>query len=155
MTDEAYCANQLRLLESEHFIAIGDANVAQTLNPAYFDDLRLGKAQPLPDLLSVKTAHNRNFFRIREVKYKLEDRLIKKALRQLASGLEWLSNATELPIVDRIEIVLPLRDRRIKAAELKFLGTPLNENRFELDYPENDCLKKRDGGLHLVTVLLL
>ena len=88
MTHETYCADKLRLFEEEQFIAIGDESVARILNPTYEEDLRNGRAERLPDLLSTKREGSETFFRLREVKFKLEDRLVRKALTQLVSGIK-------------------------------------------------------------------
>ena len=92
---------------------------------------------------------------MREVKFKLEDRLIRKALKQLKSGLELLVNSVPSAEVDRLEIVLPLKERHLKKPELSFLGAQLCFNRYELKYDGNTFLENQNGNLIGVTVVLL
>lgn len=147
MTDENYCAERLRLLEGEYFIGVGDARVAAVLNPRHREDRREGKGEPLPDLLSVKKADGKTLFRLREVKFRLEERLVAKAIRQLQSGAAHLRSKSRAPEIDRLEIVIPLRGRKLKPGELGFIGEQISLSRFELRFPE-----ARKSG---ITVLLL
>lgn len=133
MTHETYCADKLRLFEGEQFIAIGDESVARILNPTYKEDLRNGRAERLPDLLSTKREGCETVFRLREVKFKLEDRLVHKALTQLASGIERLHRSMGTLHIDRVEIVVALQGRALKPPEKKFLGEELGPNRFRLE----------------------
>lgn len=154
MTHETYCADQLRLIEKEQFIAIGDEHVARTLNPAYDVDLRNGRAERLPDLLSIKREGGETLFRLREVKFKLEDRLVRKALTQLASGIERLRQSMTSPIIDRVEIVVALQGRALKVPEREFLGEALASNRYRLKLGEPLPLRVERLSCP-VTVLLL
>lgn len=134
MKAEAYCASQLKVLEAEHFLAVAE----QT------------PGRKAPDLLSYRRDGNCLSFRIREVKFKLEARLIEKALAQLESGLEQIGEYPA-PAIDRLELVVALQGRKIKAPEKCFLGTQLGENRFELLLNGQPCRLRS----YVVTVLFL
>jgi hypothetical protein len=129
------------------------------LNPNYSSDRLAGRALKLPDLLSVFQDQNRQVFRLREVKYKLEERLILKALRQLESGSRQMNLIFNQPRIDRLEIAVPLRDRRLKKEEIKFLGSALTANRFELelelDLQGLNHSFKNHLGLPSITIVLL
>ena len=138
------------MFEAEQFIAVGDERVARILNPAYEEELRNGKAKRLPDLLSVKWDGSETRFRLREVKFKLEERLVRKALTQLASGIDKLRESLVSPTIDRVEIVVALQGRALKPPEKKFLGEALAPNRFRLQFDE-----ETPPIAYPVTVLLL
>ena len=159
MNHEAYSALQLKLLEAEQFLAIGDEAVARALNPTYVDDVRAGRAESLPDLLSLKSMDGSRRLRLREVKFKLEERLVVKAVTQLESGLRLLrqnrSGLAPALEIDRTEIVVVLRDRKLKSQEKPFLGEPLGPNRFELRLRGKPCRLGEGDRSYPVTVLLL
>ncbi len=134
MKAEAYCATQLKVLEAEHFIAVAEEK----------------PGRKAPDLLSYRRDGNCLSFRIREVKFKLEERLVKKALAQLESGLEQMGEYPA-PSIDRLELVVALQGRKIKTPEKCFLGAALSENRFELLLGGQPCRVRS----HVVTVLFL
>jgi hypothetical protein len=143
MTHEAYCAAQLKFREAEHFLAVGDE--------AFGGAMGLAEPARFPDLLSVKSVNGRPLYRLREVKFKLEDRLIRKAITQLESGLRLL------PVreVDRVEIAVALRQRSLKPAEAAFLGEPLGENRYELRLDGESCRAVCGDRSYPVTAVLL
>lgn len=125
---ERYCARQLALQEAEEFLAVGDA-VYKVLNPDHEADRAAGRANRLPDLLSVRYTADGPRFRLREVKFKLDRTLVEKAVGQLSSGLaHWQQVAPERR-VDRVEIVVPTRGRPLKAPEEIFLGRDLGRGR--------------------------
>ncbi len=155
MNPEAYCADILRVTEGEVFLSVGDKQLAQYLNPSYKTDICLGKGLSLPDLFSSTSIGNRTLFRLREVKFKLEERLVTKALEQLKSGLRQMQYLIPEAIVDRIEIVLPLKGRGLKKEEHKFLGTALNINRFILIGEDKEAITIGEGISYPVSILLL
>jgi len=152
---EDYCAQMIRVTEGESFLSVGDEELVHYLNPNYSLDRLAGRALKLPDLLSVYREQNRQVFRLREVKYKLEERLILKALKQLESGSRQMQLIFNQPRIDRIEIAIPLRDRRLKKEETQFLGTALTANRFDLNLDVRSSFFKNPLVLPPVTVLLL
>ncbi len=152
---EKYCAERLRLREGEQFFAVGDASLNQFLNPAYEEDLDLGRTVSLPDLLSFKSVNAQMCFRIREVKYKLEERLVAKAVNQLRSGLEFIHRKFDSPVVDRVEIVIPLNGRRLKKDELPFLGPELEPSRHELRIAGQSQVLTAHTKRYSVTLLLI
>jgi hypothetical protein len=126
MKAEAYCASQLQFLESERFLSVGE----QRPEGRY------------PDLVS----QFGSCYRIREVKFKLEARLVRKALSQLEAGLRAVEGE-----VDRLELVIALQGRRLKDPEKVFLGSPLSDRRYELLLDGTACRIAN----HPVSVLLL
>ena len=123
MSHESYCADRLRSLEGEEFLAVGDDALARRLNPRFEEDRRHGRAERLPDLLSIKDGA----YRLREVKFRLEEKLVAKAVSQLRRGAELLGEP-----VDRLEIVVPLYGRALKPAEQALLGARVESERFRL-----------------------
>jgi hypothetical protein len=134
MKAEAYCALQLRFRESEHFLAVAEER----------------GAEKAPDLVSVRREGDRILFRIREVKFKLEDRLVRKALSQLESGVRQLGEYPS-PEIDRLELVIALQGRKLKEPEKGFLGRPLSDSRYELLLDGRPC----EVASRPVSVLLL
>lgn len=155
MTHESYCAAILEFQESERFMAVGDEALARLLNPRRDRDLAEGKEPSLPDLLSVKEVDGKVVFRLREMKFKLEKRLIAKALSQLESGLRKLREAFPGAIVDRVELAVALRQRDFKEPEKKFLGESVGPNRFVLKMDDAVCFLPFDGALLPTTVVAL
>lgn len=128
MNTERYCAEQIRLKENETFLAV--AGKAGARFDPNFSQLRAeGAALRLPDLFSVTSASR---YRVREVKFKLEDRLVRKALTQLEVGARQVLDRIPESIIDRLEIVVPLRGRELQENEKKFLGKGLDANRYSL-----------------------
>jgi len=154
-TNEKYCAERLRLSEGEQFFAVGDSQLNQFLNPHYAEDTECGHTESLPDLLSFKTVEAKMCFRVREVKFKLEDRLVAKAMRQLRSGLEWIHRKFEAPAVDRVEVVIALKDRRLKPDERNFLGPELAPDRYELRVDGEPQSVSVNGVVYPVSLLLM
>lgn len=150
MTPEAYCAQLLSSFEGEQFLAVGE-EVAKKLNPNYEVDRRKGAGARLPDLLSAKAAT----YRLREVKFKLEEALIRKALEQLKSGVRHLQDTIEGSVVDRLEIVIPLRERKMKPDEKMFLGKDLGSSRFRLRLKGEPVSVRIKGERYPITVLVL
>ncbi len=107
MNAEALCAQQIAFLEGERFVCVAERKDG-------------GK---FPDLVSQTPE---GAYRLREVKYKLEARLVRKALAQLEAGFD------EYPGIDRLELVIPLQGRKLKEPEKAFLGAPICERRHEL-----------------------
>ncbi len=136
MNSEAYCAQVIQLTEGENFLSVGDNQVASLLNPHYAAELKLGRGLSLPDLLSQTQTETGPVFRLREVKFKLEKRLILKAIRQLKTGVELLKKGIVEAKIDRLEIVIPLQGRALKKWELPFLGMALDSNRYCLKMEE-------------------
>lgn len=134
MKAEAYCALQLEFRESEQFLAVAEERTEERT----------------PDLVSVHREGERLFFRIREVKFKLEDRLVRKALTQLESGVRQLGQFPS-PEIDRLELVIALQGRKLKEPERGFLGLPLSDSRYELLLNGLPCKVLS----HPVSVLLL
>jgi hypothetical protein len=147
MTPEAYCAELLRLREREEFLAVGE-QVALTLNPRYHEDRRAGRAESLPDLLSRGRDARLS---LREVKYKLEEKTIRKAASQLATGAALLPPAQE---IDRLEIVVPLRDRKLKDHEQRFLGEAI-DGRYALQLDGRPVTVRVRGRVYPITVVVL
>lgn len=154
MVPEVYCARLLGAIEGEEFIAVGDA-VAEKLNPNYERDLRLGRAVPLPDLLSTCRSGDVSTYRLREVKFKLHEKTIGRALEQLRSGVRHLRRGVSECPVDRLEIVVPLRGRRLKSAERLFLGKPLGPGRFRLSRAGSPVSLRISRRYYQVSVVLL
>lgn len=155
MTSEAYCAQRIKLIEGEVFLSIGDEELDRFLNPHYLTDKKLGTTMGLPDLLSTRKVNDRLSFRLREVKFKLEHRLVIKALKQLNAGIRQLNLLFDSPEIDRVEIVVPLKGRNLKKNELGFLGDPISPVRFSLNW--NHGLKpfEKDFSLYPVTILMV
>lgn len=155
MTYESYCAEILSVTERETFISIGDGQVAQYLNPTYHADARVGKALSLPDLLSTSRVQDKLCYRLREVKYKLEERLVLKAVDQLRTGCSQVRNLYPDSVVDRLEIVIPLKDRKLKRGEFHFLGSSLDSNRFLLKTRDREVVHLDESNEVPITVLIL
>ena len=155
MTHEAYCAQWLRLRENEVFVSIGDAELERFLNPSFERDRKLGATMGLPDLLSKYQREQETFFRIREVKFKLEQRLVVKALTQLKSGIRQLNLVLDAPQIDRVEIVVPLHGRKIKKNELAFLGEEISPGRFELNWKNGFADWELEFSFCPVTILAI
>jgi len=154
---EKYCATQLRLIESEQFVAVGDARLGRLLNDRYAQDLAEGRMLSLPDLLSLRfePTKGETFFRLREVKFKLEIRLVEKALQQLQSGLEWVSRRFDAPAIDRVELVVALNGRALKPTERPFLGAALGPERYQLVINGSAQTLNHREQSYRVSVLLL
>lgn len=146
-TNEKYCAERLRLSEGEQFFAIGDSQLNKFLACA--------ESPSLPDLLSFRKVDEKMCFRLREVKFKLEDRLVTKAVRQLRSGLEWIHRKFDSPSVDRVELVIALKQRSLKKNERRFLGTELGPDRYELHVGGEIQTVTVDGVIYPVSLLLI
>jgi len=155
LTYESYCAEILSVTERESFLSIGDGQVAEYLNPTYHSDIRIGKALSLPDLLSTSVVRDKLCYRLREVKYKLEERLVLKAVAQLRTGCSQVRRLFPDSFVDRLEIVIPLKNRNLKKDELNFLGSPLNSNRFLLKIRESEGIRIDQDHPVPITVLIL
>lgn len=155
MNYEAYCADILKVTEGEMFISVGDEKLAPLLNPTFQADTQAGKALSLPDLLSTRSQDGKVTYRLREVKYKLEERLVEKALQQLQSGVLHMERLFSQCLLDRLEIVIPLHGRRLKKEECKFLGLPLATNRFHLRKGQDEPVYLDLRFSTPVTVLLL
>ncbi len=145
-SSEKYCAERLRLSEGEQFFAVGDGHLSRFLSV---------EAVSLPDLLSFKKVESSTYFRIREVKYKLEERLVTKAVTQLRSGLRWVNQKFDCPSVDRLELVVALKQRELKAAERRFLGAELGCDRYELHLAGRKQIVTDGERVHEVSVLLV
>lgn len=155
MTHEAYCADILRLTENESFISVGDSQLGPLLNPKYEADTLAGKTLSLPDLLSVNKQNSKVYYRLREVKYKLEDRLVHKAIEQLKSGLLQTRELFPGCEFDRLEIVVPLRQRKLKIDEVRFLGSPISNSRFFLKLQNEEPVFLDSSNSSPITILLL
>lgn len=131
MYSESNCADSIRITEGEEFLAIAD-HVYPYLNPEYYTERKEGLSQKLPDLLSVKREGDKSYYRLREIKFKLEERLILKAKEQLQRGLEYLLLKDPTAEVDRMELVIALGSRKLKEAEKKFIGHSLGGMRYQL-----------------------
>jgi hypothetical protein len=127
MNVEESCAQHLRIREAEEFLAVGE-RVAHVLNVNYERDREAGRTRSLPDLLSTVGG----FFRLREVKFKLDEKNVRKAVAQLRSGARYFGRRRPESSLDRLEIVVPLGARRLKAPETEFLGPVLAGDRFRL-----------------------
>jgi hypothetical protein len=155
MNHEAYCAQILKVTEGESFISIGDKQLAKQLNPSYYSDLMEGRALSLPDLFSQRDFGIYAVFRLREVKFKLEERLVIKALEQLQSGIKQINRFLESSRIDRVEIVVPLKGRSLKKSELLFVGTPLDSNRYCLHFNGQENVFIEEQGRYPVSILFL
>lgn len=155
MTPESYCAQTIKFIEGEVFLSVGDEQVDRFLNPHYLLDKKLGTTMGLPDLLSTSKTKTQVSFRLREVKFKLEQRLVMKALKQLNTGIRQLNLLFGSPIIDRVEIVVPLRGRNLKKDEFKFLGEPISPIRFFLNWKAGLESLEKDFFAYPVTVLML
>lgn len=152
---EKYCAFRLEAIEGECFVAVGDVPLSRLLNARYVEDRAQGTLPSLPDLLSIKDEHSEARYRLREVKFKLERRLVEKALRQLRRGLEAVYQRFPATKVDRVELVVALQGRALKTAEFAFLGASLGPDRFELMLDEVPQTLVHGDQVHTVSVLLL
>lgn len=139
---EHYCAEQIRAWEGETFLAVAEA-AGMRLDPQFLLSRQRGKALRLADLFSVVRVNGVSRFRIREVKFKLEDRLVRKALTQLEIGARQLLAKDPTREIDRLEIVIPLQGRELKEGERHFLGKALSSNRWLLSF--------EDQSPHIVT----
>lgn len=149
---ETHCAELLRLLEGEEILAVGE-DVARKLNPSYERERRAGAAKKLPDLWSTKRAEG--VYRLREVKFKLHDALVRKALKQLRSGARQLRRHVPRASIDRIEIVVPRGARGLKPPEREFLGRALGVSRYRLRL-DGAAVSLRFAGKRVpVTVLVV
>jgi hypothetical protein len=155
MNHEVYCAQILRVTEGESFVSVGDKQLARHLNPSYHSDILAGRAMSLPDLLSQRDCGTYVAFRLREVKFKLEERLVVKALEQLRSGIKQIKQAFKSSEIDRVEIVVPLKGRPLKKQELLFVGAPLDSNRYFLHFNGQENVFIEEQGRYPVTILLL
>lgn len=155
MNHEVYCAQILKVTEGEAFVSIGDQQLARHLNPSYQSDLLAGRSLSLPDLFSQRDCGTYVAFRLREVKFKLEERLVLKALEQLRSGIKQLKRAFQYSEIDRVEIVIPLRGRPLKKEELFFLGAPLDFNRYSLCFQSQEQFFIEEQGKYPISVLCL
>lgn len=129
---EKHCATWIRLTEGEQFLGVGDARLGPRLNEGFADDRARGKTVSLPDLVSIRSVGPQTVFRVREVKFKLELRLVQKAMRQLREGLDWVNHRFDSPGIDRVELVIALSGRTLKPEEQLFLGKGCGLNRHEL-----------------------
>ena len=143
MKQESYCAKQLILLEGEQILAVGEG-VNRRLNPT---NLSL----KLPDVLSTKREGEKSYYRLREVKFKLQPMLVRKAVEQLRIGAEQLRAQN----LDRLEIAVPLKNRKLKDNEKEFLGKALGGNRFQLKLDNAPVTLVVDGSVHFIGVILL
>lgn len=152
---EKTCAHRLAVLEGEEFFAVGDLPLGQLLDDHFDENLRRGLMVPMPDLLSVKVDGNRRVYRLREVKFRLERRLVERAVRQLQSGLDALRRRFPDAVIDRLELVIALDGRTLKPWERDFLGTALGHDRYELllDGERKQLTQGQDGPV--VSVLIL
>jgi hypothetical protein len=155
LAEEKYCAHLLGLWEAERFLAVGDERLSRCLNPSHLEGRRAGRSDSLPDLLSVKTEETGSLFRLREVKYKLEERLVAKALRQLESGIRCVQKAFGQPMIDRVEVVIVLRERKLKQIEREFLGERIAPYRYHLFFRGAFSQIDVEGREYPVTVLTL
>lgn len=135
MNSERYCAEQIRLHEGETFLAVA-SKAGVRFDPKFQESRAQGAAIRLPDLFSV-TSEAR--YRIREVKFKLEDRLVRKALTQLEVGAKQLLERDPRIQIDRLEIVVPLRGRKLQSDEAIFLGRSVGPNRHILTLDEREA----------------
>lgn len=132
MNYESYCARMIKITEGENFLSVGDEKLERYIQLK--SGIRENGVQKLslPDLLSQTQMGQVTFFRLREVKFKLEERLVLKAIRQLQVGVRELKKLFEVVAIDRLEIVIPLLERKLKADESCFLGSALDANRYLL-----------------------
>lgn len=114
MRAEGYCATRIQFLEGERFLEVAKQK----------------PGRKFPDLVS-KTPEGK--YRLREVKFKLEERLVRKALAQLEAA------ATDYAKLDRLELVIALEGRRLKPPELPFVGEPLANFRYVLLLDGRPC----------------
>lgn len=155
MTSEAYCAQIIKLTEGEVFLSVGDEEVDRFLNPHYLSDKKLGTTMGLPDLLSTSETNEQVSFRLREVKFKLEHRLVEKALKQLNTGIRQLNLLFDSPKIDRVEIVVPLKGRSLKKEEFNFLAEQISPVRFFLNWKIGLEALEKDFSSHPVTIMMV
>lgn len=154
MNLERYCAEQIRLREAETFLAVSHTAGAR-FDPRFNQSRSQGQALRLPDLFSVVAKNGRPHFRIREVKFKLEQRLVVKALTQLEMGVNQLLSQNSENDIDRLEIVVPLRGRELKQEEKSFFGEPLEPNRYALVVDHKNARITHGDRSYEVTVLVI
>lgn len=154
MNQEKYCARHIGVIEGETFLAIA-SNVGRNLHPEFTSERKQGRALRLPDLLSVKREGLGSVFRLREVKFKLHEALVRKALGQLQVGVEQLQQREKDPVIDRLEIVVPLQNRTLSDAERRFLGEPLGGSRFQLMLSGGPVTLHAGNLAQAVTVLVI
>lgn len=154
VSHESYCADCLAASEREEFLAVGE-RVGPRLNPRYVSDRSEGKAESLPDLLSVKREGDHSRYRLREVKFKLDEAIVDKAVAQLASGARSLVALVPGAAIDRLEIAVPLRDRTLKAQEREFLGKAVAPGRYRLRRRGRAASLVAKGTRYPVTVVVL
>lgn len=126
MYSENNCAASIRLVEGEEFLAVARRVYS------FFDAEDQIDARKLPDLISVKREGDKTYYRIREIKFKLEERLIVKAINQLKMGAECLLKKDPNAQIDRLELVIALEGRKLKEDEEKFIGNALGGMRYQL-----------------------